>query len=369
MSIYTPNINSTSNLDKCDAMTHHASSDTKKTTYRITLNFSDGITKIFDVQQDKSILDEAIKSGIPLLHQCRSGICSSCMCNLNDGEVSAINGTSSTLLRDEYDLGYRLLCISKAESDCTIDLAYASDVGSQKIEQVKAFIDSIETIATNTVRLNVELAEGSNIEFRPGQYLRIDVPGVGSARSYSPSSTKKSLPIIEFLIRLIPGGEMSAYLAERAEVDQVLSLSGPYGTFFFREEHKRSPHIFVAGGTGLAPILSIIDTIRQSSGIKPKMLLSFGCATPDGLFSLDEIQLRKQWMPSLESRVSVDRGAEEIYYSGNPVSPLQQADVTDPNTVAYLCGPQPMIDFATSRLIALGVRTENIFSEQFVASN
>ena len=162
---------------------------------------------------------------------------------------------------------------------------------------------------------------------------------------------------------------MSTYLKEQAEVDQVLTLTGPYGAFFLREEHKRAPHIFVAGGTGLAPILSIIDTIRQSSGVKPKMLLSFGCATPEALFCLDDIQLREQWLPSLESRICVDHGAKEGHYPGNPVSPLQETDVTDPNTVAYLCGPQPMIDGATSRLIELGVKAENIFAEQFVASN
>jgi benzoate/toluate 1,2-dioxygenase reductase subunit len=174
---------------------------------------------------------------------------------------------------------------------------------------------------------------------------------------------------MEFLIRLLPGGAMSTFLENEAGTDHVLTLSGPYGAFFLRDEHKRVPHIFVAGGTGLAPILSMIDTLRQSSGRKPPMLLSFGCAVPEALFSQEDIELRQQWLPSLEARICVDREATEGLHLGSPVSALREGDVSNPDTVAYLCGPQPMIDAATQRLIELGVKAQNIFAEQFVASH
>lgn len=151
-------------------------------------------------------------------------------------------------------------------------------------QEVKAFINSIEQLGANAVRLKLELADGYDMQFRPGQFMQINIPDVGVLRSYSPSSTNINIPELEFLIRLIPDGKMSTYLTDHAKVDDVLTLSGPYGSFFLREEHKRAKHIFIAGGTGLAPILSIIDTLRQSSGVKPKMLLNFGCATPDALF-------------------------------------------------------------------------------------
>ncbi|TCB48087.1 methane monooxygenase, partial [Acinetobacter sp. ANC 4779] len=100
-----------------------------------------------------------------------------------------------------------------------------------------------------------------------------------------------------------------------------------------------------------------------------KMLLNFGCAVPEALFCLDDVALRSQWLPTLEARICVDREAQEDHHAGSPVSALSEADITDANTVAYLCGPQPMINAATTRLLALGVKAENIFSEQFVASN
>jgi benzoate/toluate 1,2-dioxygenase reductase subunit len=148
----------------------------------------------------------------------------------------------------------------------------------------------------------------------------------------------------------------------------VLKLSGPYGSFFLREEKKRAPHIFIAGGTGLAPVLSMIDSLRQMGGRKPPMLLSFGCATPDALFCLDDIELRQHWLPTLETRICVDHHPQAGMHHGNPVSALRAGDVT-PDTVAYLCGPQPMINAAIQRLTELGADHANIYSEQFVPSN
>ncbi|MDG2968008.1 2Fe-2S iron-sulfur cluster binding domain-containing protein [Pseudomonas extremaustralis] len=337
--------------------------------HQVTLNFADGVTRSFSVAPNSNILDAAIEAHMPVLFQCRSGSCSSCISTLTKGEALTRPGASSTLLASEVAAGQRLLCVCQAESDCTFDLGYGSEVGASAAHEVHAFIDSVERIASNVMRVTLELAEGEWMEFRPGQFMQIVVPGLGVLRSYSPSSTQQNLPKMEFLIRLIPGGAMSEYLETLAESDQILSLSGPYGAFFLRDEHKRAPHIFVAGGTGLAPILSMIDALRQGGGRKPPMLLTFGCAVPEALFSLEDIELRQQWLPSFETRICVDREATDGLHQGSPVSALREGDVSHPDTVAYLCGPQPMIDAATQRLIELGMKSQNIFAEQFVASH
>ncbi|MDF3931128.1 ring-hydroxylating dioxygenase ferredoxin reductase family protein [Pseudomonas citronellolis] len=336
--------------------------------HQVTFNFADGVSRSLAVAEGSSILDAALAAEVPLLYQCRSGSCSSCVAQLAGGEAHTRPGASSTLLASEYASGQRLLCVCQAQSDCSFDLGYGSEVGAGAAVQVNAFIDSVERIASNVVRLTLELADGDWLEFRPGQFMQIEVPGFGVLRSYSPASTSATLPKLEFLVRLLPGGAMSSFLEEQAQPDQVLSLSGPYGAFFLREEKRRAPHIFVAGGTGLAPILSMIDSLRQASGRKPPMLLSFGCAVPEALFCLDEIELRKQWLPTLEARVCVDREASGDLHPGSPVSALREGDVSA-DSVAYLCGPQPMIDAATRRLIELGIDPANVFAEQFVPSN
>jgi benzoate/toluate 1,2-dioxygenase reductase subunit len=337
--------------------------------HQVTIHFADGVSRTFAAESGENVLEAAIKAEVPVLYQCKAGACASCTCKLEEGEAVTIPGASSTLLASEYAEGHRLICVTKAESDCSFNVAYGSEVGSSVAQEVQVFIDSVERIAPNVMRLTVELAEGNWLEFRPGQFMQITVPGLGVLRSYSPSSTSLTLPKMEFLVRLLPDGAMSTFLETEAQVDQVLTMKGPYGAFFLREEHRRAPHIFVAGGTGLAPILSMIDSLRQASGKKPPMLLSFGCAVPEALFALDDIELRQHWLPTLKTRVCVDRNATESLHEGSPVSALKESDVTDPNTVAYLCGPQPMIDAATRRLIELGMKSELIFAEQFVASN
>lgn len=341
----------------------------KDAMHQVTLNFADGVSRSISICGGASILDAALEAQVPLLYQCRSGSCSSCIAQLAEGQAHTRPGAGSTLLASEYAAGKRLLCLCQAQSDCTFDLDYSSEIGTSVAREVHAFVDSVERIASNVVRLTLELAEGDWLEFRPGQFMQIQVPGFGVLRSYSPASTVSDLPKLVFLIRLLPGGAMSSYLEEKIASEDVLTFSGPYGSFFLREEKKRAPHIFVAGGTGLAPILSMIDALRQGGGRKPKMLLSFGCATPDALFSLDDIELRQQWLPTLEARICVDREPAAGMHHGSPVSSLRAEDVTSPDTVAYLCGPQPMINAATNRLIELGVDPANIFAEQFVASN
>ncbi len=333
----------------------------------VLLRFADGVDMSLVVPPGSSVLEAGLEAGAPLLYQCRSGSCSSCVAKLVSGVAQPRSGASSTLLRSEYEAGHRLLCLTQPGADCVFELAYDSTEGGSRPQSAKAFIDAIERIAPNVVRVRMELAEGQWLDFRPGQFVQVTVPGAGVVRSYSPASTPGTLPKIEFLIRLLPGGAMSAWLTEQAKLDDVVELEGPFGGFFLRKK-IRVPHILVAGGTGLAPILSIIDTIRAQSGCKPPMLLSFGCASPETLFALDDLTLRGHWLPGLETRISVDRGGGDELLTGTPVDALREGDAAGPGTVAYVCGPPPMVEAARQRLEAIGVAPENIFAEQFVAS-
>lgn len=336
--------------------------------HSVSLSFSNGARYAVDVRVGQSVLDAALAADVPILNQCHSGSCSSCQATLLKGEAPMRADASSTLLPSEFKAGQRLLCLTQPRSDCHFSLSYDSDFATVKPVKARAFVDSVERVAHNVVRLTVELAEGDWIEFISGQFVQVTVPGVGSVRSYSPASTARELPRIVLLIRLLPGGAMSAYLTDRAQADDILALEGPFGSFFLREK-VMAPHIFVAGGTGIAPILSIIDSIRHASGRRPPMLLSFGCARAEDLFCLDDIELRKQWLPGLRTRISVDRDATAPLLQGTPVDALKAEDVTDPDTVAYLCGPPPMVAAAITRLQQLGVRHDHIFAEQFTPTS
>lgn len=335
----------------------------------VAFHFLDDVEKKVAIGPGELVLDKGLAAGLPLLYQCRSGTCTSCIARLVEGEASHRAGSHTSLLASEYADGMRLMCQTEVETDCRFELSYGSDAGAVIPAKAKALINKVERLSANVVRLEVELGEGQWAEFRPGQFFQITIPGTnGAVRSYSPASTPDELPRIEFLVRLIPGGLMSEWLVHHAERDMVLDLEGGFGSFFFRPK-PRAPHVFVAGGTGIAPILSIIDSLRAQSGRKPPLLLSFGCTSPEALFGLEEIRLREQWMPTLQTRISVDRGATEGLLEGTPVDALHADDVRSEATVAYLCGPPPMIAAARARLEELGVASDNIYTEQFVPTS
>lgn len=335
---------------------------------QVTLAFSDGVSHELAVAPGRSVLDTGLEAGLPLLYQCRSGSCSSCLATLVEGTAESLPGSASSLLASERAAGQRLLCITGASGTCRFELPYDSKVGENAAAQGHAFINALERVAPDVMRLELELAEGFWFDFRPGQFIQIKVPGTDQSRSYSMATTPADLPRIELLIRLLPGGVMSEYLLNRAAVDEVLEISGPYGAFFLQDGVK-APHVMIAGGTGLAPMMSMIDAIRAKPGRKPPILLSFGCQTAETLFHRDAIELRQLWLPGLSVSISVDRGpAPEGGRVGNPVEAVGLSGPLDPASVAYLCGPPGMIAAARAHLEALGLAPENIHAEQFVAS-
>jgi benzoate/toluate 1,2-dioxygenase reductase subunit len=231
-----------------------------------------------------------------------------------------------------------------------------------------ATVVALEWPAGRVARLAVEVDRANGFDFQSGQYVRVNAPGTGEWRSYSMASTPHDLPRLEFLVRIIAGGAMSEYLRTRARPGDALQIEGPRGAFVARP--ARSSHIFVAGGTGLAPILSLIDALRRRPGARPNILLSFGCSSAADFFYRDEIELRQWWMPTL--RVILSAGYIDTpdagLTRGNPVTALAGESIVDPMTVAYVCGPPAMIEAARVRLIEMGVAPDRIYAERFVAS-
>ena len=350
-------------------MTDSRENQTLKTgSYELTLRFADAVTHTLQVESGESVLSAGLRQGVPILHQCQSGSCGSCVGHLTQGEAEMRKDVAASLLKSEQDAGMRLTCITQALTDATLDFDYASTVAQATPAKGTLFIDDIEWLSDDVVQLSAELAEEDWIDFKPGQFIQIRVPGSDYFRRYSMSSTPADLPKVSFLMRVLPQGLMSDYLRNEAQINDALEIEGPFGSFFLREESIRAAHIMVAGGTGLAPVISILDVIRSKSGPKPKVLLSFGCQDSAGLFYTDELELRAQWMPTLETRICIDRGepSNEVHV-GNPLQMLKPSDVSD-ETVAYLCGPPGMISAAHDLLISYGIKPDNIHAEQFVAS-
>jgi len=336
---------------------------------RVTLRFEDGVEKQVEVGAEEFVLDAALRQEVPLVHQCRSGSCSTCVGSVVSGTLEMVRDRALALIASEIADGKRLLCSSHARSDAVVRLHYPSSLIYEGESRVfEARVAGVDWPAPSVARLSITVDRRAGVAFRPGQYVRIKVPGTQQWRSYSMSSTPRDAPKMEFLVRIIAGGVMSEYLRQGAREGDSVEVEGPLGAFILHP--GKGLHVFVAGGTGLAPILAMLDAIRRGTGPRPRMLLSFGCASDKTFFYRDEIELRRWWMPQLELRLSADRVEDSAagLIQGTPVDALGSQPITDPDAAAYLCGPPPMIEAARRRLAELGVPGDRVYAEQFVPS-
>ncbi len=195
--------------------------------------------------------------------------------------------------------------------------------------------------------------------------MRITVPDTDARRAYSPANVANWDGELEFYIRLIPGGLMSQYLSERAGIGDVLTVSAPQGSFTLVENGLR-PRWFLAGGTGLSPLLSMLRRMAEWGDPQP-MRLFFGLTHHTEVFALDELRELAQSMPDFRTYTVVWR--PDLRWAGavgNPVD-LAAAELrtADESPDVYVCGPPRMIDATYLALTAAGVPREQIHAERF----
>jgi benzoate/toluate 1,2-dioxygenase reductase subunit len=260
---------------------------------------------------------------------------------------------------DELMAGLRPACLTRLNSDASFELPYSLGSAASAPSKHSAQIVELRRGAPSVALLTLKLERADDFVFQSGQYIRLAAPGVGEARAYSIASTTRELPLIELMIRLVPDGKMSRWLQEVAKVGDRVKLQAPLGAFGLDDRAAR--HVFVAGGTGLAPVLSMIRSLR---GRGQPALLCFGCTRRQELFYELELAALVAQMPELEVRIAVMEGAEGYLRAGTAVSLLQKEDF-DVETVCYLCGPPPMVDAARKALTSHGVSAQAIRAERF----
>ncbi len=348
------------------ASEQQSDTDAVPRTHCVRLHYSDTSKEIL-VPEGQSVLDAASASGVRLASQCGIGTCGTCVGRVRDGALVMPDNRIYPLSDDEIDDGMRLLCQARAVADAEVELDYPASVFDEyPLRQATAKVTGLQRLAETVVELTVRLPKQVSFAFRAGQYARLRVPGTAEWRSYSMASGERQKRQLTFTIRLLPTGTMSDYLRERATIGEQIDVEGPLGSFGLAA--GAGPVLMLAGGTGLAPMLSMLDKLQLARGKEPIRLI-FGCTRTRDLFHLDELEGRRSFMPNLSVRVTADEPHDQPgVLVGNPVSVLTADDVSEPETSAYLCGPPAMIDAAFARLQELGLPRANIHTEQFLPS-
>ena len=338
------------------------------TTHNINLTTRDGITVTFSADGVESVAAAAARQGLTVPVVCGQGGCGACRGTCMGGDYSLAEYNPAALSVEDAKRGVVLLCRTVAHSDLdlSIDITHAALVNPCPVRQGE--IVSIDTIAHKTVRLVVRLDADEDdcrrAEFEPGQYMELE-NSAKIARAYSLSNTTNWSGELEFMIRLQDGGQFSSWLEHNAAVGQKLTVKGPQGGFTLRESGLR-PRWFVAGGTGLAPLLSMLRRMAEYAEPHPCRLY-FGVNREDELFALAELEQLKQHLSKFDILTVVK--APSSYWTGavgTPIDLLRQ-DLKQKDAVPdiYVCGPPGLI--AATEQIALenGLERQNVIAESF----
>jgi ferredoxin-NADP reductase/ferredoxin len=341
-------------------------------THAIELTTRDGEQLRFECATDQNLLEAAASAHIVLPAQCGRGSCGTCYADVTHGDFTLGKHNAAALPADDAAKGGTLLCCTFPRSDLRISLPFDHDrilIGEIKIRNAE--ITAVDSVGENTLRLELRLAPnedggGSVAEFEPGQFMELEVPGQDIRRAYSLSNISNWEGRLEFLIRLQPGGLFSTWLREQAAVGQTLIVHGPKGAFGLYESGLR-PRWFVAGGTGLAPMLSMLRRMAELQEPHPARLY-FGANRAEELFCQTELKALQAELPQLQVIFCVWK-PDDLWqgYCGTPVDALAQ-DLADAAVLPdiYLCGPPALIDAAEAAARAKGVPDKQVLSERFL---
>ena len=337
--------------------------------HEIILVTADGEESTISCDSQTTVLAAAEHAGLMLKSACQSGGCGACSAVLSGGHVD-MDEHDPDVIEVPESRGGILLCRSVPRADCRIELPYdRNQIVAARPAQLRAEITGLERVADEMLRLNLVLLDGpdgpSSADFDSGQFVRITVPGSDARRAYSPANVANWDGELEFYIRLLPGGLMSEYLSKKAALGDVLTVSRAQGSFTLAENGLR-PRWFLAGGSGLSPVLSMLRRMAEWGDPQPARLF-FGVTDYAELFAQDEVAELAGSMADFRADTVVWRSDPRWSgVTGNPVD-LAAAEVgtLDESPDVYVCGPPPMIEAAYAALTAAGVPHEQIHTERF----
>jgi benzoate/toluate 1,2-dioxygenase reductase subunit len=252
--------------------------------HNIALNFEDGITRFIKCRPDETIADASYRLGINIPLDCRDGVCGTCKCRVEAGECDRGNYLEDALTGEEAAAGLALACQSRPKTDLVVAIAASSEACKTRGQTYHACFHSAERLSETTIAFSLDGADG--VSFLPGQYANLLVPGTDQRRSYSFSSPPGAEPL-SFLVRNIPPGVMSTYLREKAVPGTPVEFIGPAGSFYLREINR--PLLLLAGGTGLAPFLSMLGKIVETGSAYP-IHLGYGVTKDVDLVGVERLE-------------------------------------------------------------------------------
>lgn len=322
----------------------------------------------FGVEPHETVLEAALRQGVGLPYGCRDGACGACKGKVLEGEVSQDGYQEKALTEAERAQGMALFCCSRPQGDITIEAREVAGAGDIQIKTLPCRVEKIEKIHDVAV-LKLKLPVSERLQFKAGQYIDILMKD-GKKRSFSIANAPHDDAFLELHIRHQPGGSFSDYVFSQMKEREIMRFKGPLGSFFLREDSDK-PIIFVASGTGFAPVKGIIEHAIHS-GIQREMVFYWGARTKADLYMAE---LAGGWqaqnpnitfIPVLSDALPSDEWAGRVGFVHQAV--LEDfADLS--GYQVYACGAPVMVEAAHGSFTReCGLPEDEFFSDAFFLS-
>lgn len=334
--------------------------------YQIALNFEDGVTRFVDCHENEKVLDAAFRHRINLPMDCSDGVCGTCKCRAESGSYDLGDDYIEDALTDtEAKEGLVLTCQMVPRSDCVISVPASSVACKTGTVQFNGKLTGITPFNDAAYELTLEVEDAPI--FLPGQYVNIQVPDTGQFRSYSFSSAPGERRM-SFLVKHVPGGLMSEWLA--GSVSRLpglpLQMTGPLGSFYLRPATR--PLLLLAGGTGLAPFLAMLEVLVKQKATQPVHMI-YGVTRDQDLVLVDRLEAYARLLPGFTFTTCVADPGTLHDRQGYVTRYMDPGVLHGGNVDVYLCGPPPMVEAVQMHLKAEGMNPSSFHYEKFLPNH
>jgi CDP-4-dehydro-6-deoxyglucose reductase len=331
--------------------------------FEVTLS---GSGKTFRVRRGENILAAALRQGVMLPYSCKNGTCGSCKARLERGEVHYPFHPPLALERSDIADGYTLLCQAEPLEDLQVEAREIEAVRDIQVRMLPARVVEKTLLAKDVMRLRLRLPSTQRLQFLAGQYVDMLIED-GKRRAFSIASCPSLESEIELHIRHVEGGDFTGHVFDRLQERDILRFEGPLGNFFVRNDEPDRPIIMMGGGTGFAPLKSMIENLLQNDDQRP-IHLYWGTRTAEELY-LDALPSR--WARE-HDHIEYRRALSEA----GPDEPLaayrglvHEAVLADHHDLSefdvYMSGPPAMIEVAKKAFVKHGLPEDRMFYDSF----
>lgn len=319
------------------------------------------LNRRLNFKSGENLLEVLRKHDIPISYSCMAGRCGTCRCRVLEGSV--LDGVPKTgRPRHDQDL-HVLACQAVLAESCVIQLPEIDEVVVHPARVIKGTVVVIEE-ATHDIR-RVRVKPVKPLDFSPGQYATVQFTPE-HIRPYSMAGLPSDAEL-EFQIRKVPGGRVTDYVFNELAIGASLRISGPLGTAYLRRKHK-GPMLCVGGGTGLAPVLSIVRGALEG-GMNNLIHLYFGVRSMQDLYDAQKLQALAERYSNLKVQVVVATGPAAPGMTAGLVTDAIERDHPHLNGWrAYLCGAPAMIEALNLLVMRLGIEPSHIHADAFYST-